>query len=211
MKYCWILFMCSLSFASLSAQESAGDYEKVLNQYRKDYKKALVADELSPLASKQDAKEVSFYEADQSFVVKCLFVGASDTRPFEMSTFSGETKPYIKFGELLFEIPGKGTQRLSVYKSLKALKLPKYKDLLFIPFKDLTSGESTFEGGRYIDIKQSDIKQGIVMLDFNKAYNPWCAYREGFSCPIPPVENHLKIAVEAGEFIFKEKEDFQKS
>jgi len=138
-------------------------------------------------------------------------VGSSEQKPFEMATYSGVTKPYIKYGELLFEIPGKGTQRINVYQSLKALKLPQYKDHLFIPFKDLTSGESTYDGGRYIDIKLSDIKKGIVYLDFNKAYNPWCAYSEGYSCPIPPAENTLNIAIEAGELTFKDNMSDEKS
>ncbi|GLR17379.1 DUF1684 domain-containing protein [Portibacter lacus] len=202
-----ILVGLILCFGALQGQgELAADYSKDLKKYRKDYKKALLSDERAPLADKKDIKKISFYEPNEAFIVKCLFIGASEARPFEMATFSGVTKPYIKYGELLFEVPGKGTHRISVYQSLKALKIPQYKDHLFVPFKDLTTGDTTYGGGRYIDIRLSDIEKGIVYLDFNKAYNPWCAYSDGFSCPIPPEENTLNIAIEAGELSFDDEE-----
>ncbi|WP_235296228.1 DUF1684 domain-containing protein [Portibacter marinus] len=206
----FVLVVLGLGYAN-GQDEIASDYDKTLKKHRKDYKKALLVDDRAPIDDKKDLKNVDFYPPDKSFIVKCLFIGNTEPRPFEMATYSGETKPYIKYGEVLFELPGKGTQRLSVYQSLKALTIPLYKDHLFIPFKDLTTGDSTYGGGRYIDIKVSDIKQGIVFLDFNKAYNPWCAYSDGFSCPIPPEENHLKVAIEAGELAFKEEINYQKS
>jgi uncharacterized protein (DUF1684 family) len=196
---------------SHAQQGVSTDYDKIIKKYRKDYVKALIADERAPLESKKQAKLIEFYEPNSQFVVKCLFIGAPQQKPFDMATFSGETKPYIKYGELLFEIPGKGTQRINVYQSLKALKIPQYKDHLFVPFKDLTTGETTYGGGRYIDLRLSDIEKGIVHLDFNKAYNPWCAYSDGFSCPIPPKENELNIAIEAGELSFARDNEDEKS
>ena len=78
-----------------------------------------------------------------------------------------------------------------------------YRDHLFIPFTDATSGEETYESGRYIDLEIKDIKGDRVLLDFNRAYNPYCAYVTGkFNCPIPPIENRLKIAIPAGEKSF---------
>ena len=77
-----------------------------------------------------------------------------------------------------------------------------YRDYLFIPFKDLSNGEATYGGGRYMDIRMDDIKNGELMLDFNKAYNPYCAYSDGYNCPVPPVENHLETEVNAGEKSF---------
>ena len=188
---------------SLGAQTEANlEYDKELKKFRKDYVKSLLADDRAPLEKKKDAKSVQFFEPNSAFIVKCLFIRTGGEAPFDMKTYAEETKPYIKYGELLFEIPGKGTKRISVYQSLKALKMPMYKDHLFIPFNDPTNGDTTYGGGRYIDLKVSDIKQGIVLLDFNKAYNPWCAYSDGFNCPIPPKENNLDIAILAGEMDF---------
>jgi uncharacterized protein (DUF1684 family) len=78
--------------------------------------------------------------------------------------------------------------------------MPQYKDYLYLPFKDFTNGESTYGGGRYLDFKMSDIQENqTIIIDFNKAYNPYCAYSDGYSCPIPPSENHLQVFIEAGE------------
>ena len=78
-----------------------------------------------------------------------------------------------------------------------------YKDYLFLPFTDLTSGKETYASGRYLDLKTDEIKNGKVTLDFNKAYNPYCAYVSGvYNCPIPPKENTLGVEVKAGEKLF---------
>lgn len=195
------LFLYSTNFLSAQVDDEIA-FVKEMKKYRKDYKKALVADQLSPIEKRKDTKSMSFYEPKAEYVVKCLFIQSTGEKPFDMTTYSGDKKPYVKYGELLFELPGKGTKRINIYKSLKSMKLANYKDHLFIPFKDLTNDDTTYGGGRYLDIKTSDIQKGIVYLDFNKAYNPWCAYGNGFSCPIPPVENHLNIAIEAGELNF---------
>ncbi|MEP6676718.1 MAG: DUF1684 domain-containing protein [Ferruginibacter sp.] len=87
---------------------------------------------------------------------------------------------------------------LTVYRSLETLPAP-YKDYLFIPFTDITSGNTSYGGGRYIDVEKKDIKNNQLDLDFNKAYNPYCAYTTGYNCPIPPRENNLAIEILAGE------------
>ena len=110
----------------------------------------------------------------------------------------------MKYGELSFVLDGE-SQTLAIYQSLKLLTMPQYKDYLFIPFKDETNGRETYGGGRYLDIRMGAIKSGKVSLDFNKAYNPYCAFASagGYSCPVPPRENHLKVAVKAGEMVFE--------
>jgi len=77
--------------------------------------------------------------------------------------------------------------------------LEEYKNYLFIPFKDLTSGTETYGGGRYMDIM---IPEGDeIILNFNTAYNPYCAYANGYFCPIPPAENTLNVEIRAGAMI----------
>jgi uncharacterized protein (DUF1684 family) len=85
------------------------------------------------------------------------------------------------------------------------IRQPQFKDYLFLPFKDDTNGVETYGGGRYMDVRISTVKDGKIILNFNKAYNPYCAYNEGFNCPIPPQENHLNIAIRAGERNFESK------
>jgi len=77
--------------------------------------------------------------------------------------------------------------------------IPAYADHLFLPFKDATNGEESYGGGRYIDLKASSIKDDKMAVDFNKTYNPWCAYSDGYNCPIPPIANHLDASLMAGE------------
>ena len=88
---------------------------------------------------------------------------------------------------------------LYVYQFEALMKKEKLKDYLFVPFGDATSGFESYGGGRYIEFYISDIKNNQVILDFNKAYNPYCAYTTGYNCPIPPLENLLIVAIPAGE------------
>ena len=84
----------------------------------------------------------------------------------------------------------------------------KYRDYLGLMFTDKTSGKETYDAGRYIDFNIGDIKNDKLVIDFNKAYNPYCAYVKGkYSCPIPPRENYLPIAIEAGEKNFGKKKE----
>ena len=104
-------------------------------------------------------------------------------------------KTYIKYGEVYFTIDKK-EYKLNVYQSQELLQSADYKDYLFIPFTDATSGNETYEGGRYIDLTIPTGNQ--VLINFNKAYHPYCAYTDGYNCPVPPQENKLPIKIEAG-------------
>ncbi len=73
---------------------------------------------------------------------------------------------------------------------------------LFLPFTDLTNGDQTYGGGRYIDLSRADVEKKEVWIDFNHAYNPWCAYSDGYNCPVPPRENALPVAILAGEMMY---------
>ena len=114
---------------------------------------------------------------------------------FEIQT-SGPLNPsYRKYGYLTFSLNGKKHQ-LTLLQNQANMRNPLYRNHLFLAFTDLTSGESTYGGGRYIDMKIPD--GDTMILDFNKSYNPYCAYTTGYSCPIPPEENFLEVAVKAG-------------
>jgi uncharacterized protein (DUF1684 family) len=86
------------------------------------------------------------------------------------------------------------------------MKKPGLKDYLFVPFTDLTNYATTYAGGRYLELRTGEIKNGQVVLDFNKSYNPYCAYADGYACPIPPDANRLPVAVAAGEMMFGKPE-----
>jgi uncharacterized protein (DUF1684 family) len=201
MKYFFLLPLLTLPFLAFSQHHSS--LKKEIKKHRKHYKKEFLKDTRSPL-QKQDIKHLRFFDADPAYRLECEFERAEGAKPFEMATYSGITKPYIKYGILTFSIEGQAHQ-LAVYQSLRLMRIPTYKDHLFIPFKDATNGETTYGGGRYIDISLNDIKDKKLILDFNRAYNPWCAYSDGYNCPIPPRENHLSVSILAGEAAYAGK------
>ena len=175
----------------------AQDFAKQTDAFRKKYKEDFTKTSDSPL-KKEDLKYLRFYAPDSNFKVTATFERIRNSRSFEMPTYSGKQKTFVKYGTVRFKLYGR-RQRLTIYRSLSLETLPQYRDYLFLPFRDKTSGVETYGGGRYMDLKTSDVKDGTCVLDFNKAYNPYCAYSEGFNCPIPPQENTLFVAIKAGE------------
>jgi uncharacterized protein (DUF1684 family) len=112
-----------------------------------------------------------------------------------MKTSTARLPEYIKYGELHFVIAGRKC-KLNVYQNVELSKKPGYEDYLFLPFSDLTCGKESYIGGRYIDMRFP--KYDTVLIDFNTAYNPYCAYNHKYSCPIVPLENDLAIEILAG-------------
>ena len=112
-----------------------------------------------------------------------------------MKTTSDRAAEYRKYGELKFQLQGKKF-KLNLYQNIKLSQRKGYEDYLFLPFTDASNGEGSYGGGRYIDFRIPKGKE--VVIDFNKAYNPYCAYNGKYSCPIPPVENDISVAIKAG-------------
>lgn len=108
-----------------------------------------------------------------------------------VGTVSGEAKQYIRVGRVHFSVDGTPTT-LSVFQNVESGKF-------FVPFRDSTSGKETYAVGRYLDPKAQP--DGKLVIDFNLAYNPMCAYNSGWACPIPPFENMLKVPIKAGEIL----------
>ena len=156
--------------------------------------------ETSPLdkKSRKAFEGHRFYEVNLAYVVKAKFARISNGDTVVMKTSADTEKSYIKYAQLHFNILHKHCH-LMVYQSLTLREMEEYKNYLFIPFKDLTSGKETYGGGRYMDIM---IPEGDeIILNFNTAYNPYCAYADGYFCPIPPTENTLNVEIKAGAMI----------
>lgn len=146
-----------------------------------------------------DKKKMQFFPADENYRVVADFESIKNAPWFNVNTSSGQTRPYRQYGKVTFFV-NKSKQILYLYQSQNLLQSAEYWDYLFLPFMDATNGNESYETGRYIDLKTSDIKDGKVTIDFNKAYNPYCAYvSDKYSCPVPPKENRLKVGIRAGE------------
>jgi len=148
------------------------------------------------------SSDLSYFNIDEAYKVEARFTPGQDEASFNIPTYSGMQKEFYKYGSIQFTLNGK-ERTLFIYRNLTTIKNKKYKDYLFLPFMDHTSGDITYGGGRYIDLKTTDIVDNKLELDFNKAYNPYCAYGDGWNCPIPPVENHLDTPIKAGEMAYK--------
>ena len=107
----------------------------------------------------------------------------------EIMTSTGESRPHLRWGTLSFSVEGQSAT-LTVYKDVGG-------DEFFLPFADATSDKETYGAGRYLELLAMD--EDKFLLDFNYAYNPYCAYNPRWSCPIPPFENRLKVPIHAGE------------
>ena len=194
------LLVCAGLFGSIVAvaQNSFADQ---LAKHRETYKKDLLASSGGPIKDKADLAYVQFYPPDSTYRVVATVERTTHAEPFEMPTYNGQTRPHVVYAQLSFVLNGK-KQTLTLYRNLNTIRLPEFRDYLFLPFKDATSGTETYGGGRYLDIRTGDIKNDQLTLDFNKAYNPYCAYHEGYPCPIPPKNNELAIPIVAGEKAF---------
>lgn len=184
--FLWLL----LNVFWLTAQETAKEFQDTLN---KEYGNR----EESPLTNEDFKvfKGLYFFPINGKFIVDAQFKRTPDEKVFKMKTTGTRLPEYVKYGELAFAIDGKSFQ-LNLYQNIDLTKKEGYEDYLFLPFSDLTCGKESYLGGRYIDMR---IPNGeTVTIDFNKAYNPYCAYNHKYSCPIVPLENDMDIEVLAG-------------
>lgn len=190
-----ILFL--LLTAKYHAQIKKDSILQTIDVFQNDVNNEYADSTHSPL-TKEDRlkfKGHDFYPINMNLVVVANLKVTPGQEIFEMPTTTERKPKYVKYGEITFKVQNKN-YKLNVYQSMDLLNKPEYKDYLFLPFKDLTSGTTSYGGGRYIDLEATDAKR--IIVDFNKAYNPYCAYNHKYSCPIPPKENFLNLKVEAG-------------
>ena len=197
----FLLYMTLLFIVQCSVPKNDRNYHQEYTHYLDQYKKGFLESARSPLG-KEDLDDLDFYPGDGTWKLICECESARESKPFEMPTYSGVTRTYILHSIATCKY-NTHIIKLNLYKNIHQPINPLYKNNLFLPFKDYTNGEDTYGGGRYINLLVTDIKEGKIIIDFNKAYNPWCAYSDGFNCPIPPKENHIGMSILVGEKNFK--------
>jgi uncharacterized protein len=145
---------------------------------------------------------LNFFPVDERYRVIAVFEKVENATWFKMKTSGSIDKIYRVYGTARFMLEGR-EHRLNIYQSQDLLN-SSYENYLFLPFTDESNDRETYISGRYIDLEMKDIVNGTAVIDFNKAYNPYCAYVDGkYNCPIPPKENALPIAIKAGEKNFQ--------
>jgi len=168
-----------------------------VEKFQKELNTEYADTKTSPLTAEDLAvfKTLEFYPINEKFFVTAKFVRTESEKPFEMKTSTDRKPLYVKYGEAHFVIDGLD-YKLNLYRNIELSKKEEYKDYLFLPFSDLTSGKESYIGGKYIDMK---IPKGeTIVIDFNTSYNPYCAYNPKYSCPKVPLENDLNIEIKAG-------------
>ena len=193
-----ILFISMLSCAQKKREiKGETEFQKELNAKYKDASQ-------SPLKDK-DRKQfegLDFFKFDSLFVVEASFKRTPNEKPFKMKTTTSRRPIYVKYGELSFNLKGESFT-LNIYQNQELITKEGYEDYLFLPFLDETNGLESYGGGRYVDAR---IPEGETMIiDFNQAYNPYCAYNDKYSCPLVPRKNYLKTRIEAGVKAFSKK------
>jgi uncharacterized protein (DUF1684 family) len=166
-----------------------------LDQFRAQKDDFFQHDWQSPLTSDQREGFIGlkYYPENPALRLTLPIEPCADRETVTMITSTGSAREYVKYGQFSFEVNGE-VATLQVYQDPE-------NDLLFLPFVDATAPDDTYGAGRYLDIEP--IGNGEFLIDFNYAYNPYCAYNDKWSCPIPPKENRVKVRIEAGEKNFK--------
>ncbi len=173
------------------------DFQKTINA---EYKDATT----SPLKDK-DRKHfegLDFFKIDSAYVVKAALKRTPNSKWFNMKTTTDRVSKERVFGVLSFELKGEKFE-LNIYQGKELMQEEGYEDYLFLPFLDETNGLESYGGGRYMDVRIPE--DDTMIIDFNKAYNPYCAYNDKYSCPIVPRKNYLKTRVEAGVKAFDKR------
>ena len=195
-----IIYILLILFVSGCAQEKRKlqgetEFQRELNAEYKDATK-------SPLKDKDRRKfnGLDFFKFDSTYVVTAVLKRTPDTKFFKMKTTTSRVSNERVYGVLSFNLKGENYE-LNVYQGQDLMRKEGFENYLFLPFLDDTNGDSSYGGGRYIDLR---IPEGdTIVIDYNAAYNPYCAYNEKYSCPIVPRVNYISTEVTAGVKAFK--------
>ena len=198
MKITVLLFLMVFSIGCAQEKKMINaetEWQKEMNADFKDATKSPLKDK-----DRKNFTGLDFYKFDSTYVVTAKLTRTPDAKPFKMKTTTERRPDYVQYGVVTFNLKGKEYQ-LNIYQNLGLLDKEGYEDYLFLPFLDNTNGNGSYSGGRYTEAR---IPEGDTMvIDFNTAYNPYCAYNEKYSCPIVPRANYLDLEIEAGVKAFK--------
>jgi uncharacterized protein (DUF1684 family) len=165
-----------------------------LDDFRKEKDEFFARHPQSPLTPEQrrDFKGLSYFPANDALRLEVQVEPFADQQPMMMQTSTGGVQEYTRFGKFKFQVDGQDAE-LTIYQANHGF---------FLPFVDSLAGKETYPAGRYLE--PEPLPGNRFLVDFNIAYNPYCAYNEMWSCPITPAENRLKVPIRAGEKLFHE-------
>lgn len=192
-----VLAIIGVTIASfLSTGEATDEYIQRIEESRKSRNGYMISAN-SPLskAERSRFKSLNYYPIKEEFKVLAVVRPVKKKQPVFIPTTTGESKKYIPYAYAAFKLKGL-KERVLLYQDWEE----ENPNRLSLMFADATSGKATYGGGRYIDVMKGS--GNTIVIDFNMAYNPFCHFNESYSCPIPPQENLLEMAIEAGEKLY---------
>ncbi|MFI5273766.1 MAG: DUF1684 domain-containing protein [Ktedonobacterales bacterium] len=185
----------------MSGPDVAREYQQMIETRRRGTDEAFAQDPASPIPHNEQAgfKGLIYFPANAAFRIEATLTPFAQPEVVLLGSTKGDMRERLRFGELHFALQG-AECRLTAFKDAGD---PDGAEL-FVPFRDATTSRETYGAGRYVEAEDTGggMLPRTVVLDFNLAYNPWCAYNPDYSCILPPRENVLPVAVEAGERTF---------
>jgi len=193
----WLLFLIPvialLAYYSIPTTKPVDETGADVAKIRSDKDENFRNSDESPIKDKATFKGLNYYSFNKDYIIDFALEKAEKTETVDIKMTDGTTEKLILFGKIKGEFKD-FTIALTIYQ--------RENGDFFLPFKDKTAPTETYGGGRYLDLPLKNAKNNQLRVDFNLAYNPFCAYNEDFACPIPPAENTLPIRIEAGEKLF---------
>jgi len=182
----------------MATRSSDDEYVKSVEFLRREKDHYFREDPYSPIPPRIRASfhGLDYFPVDGAYRLRVRLNRYPEAKPVILATSKGVPREMVRFGYFEFEVNGV-PQRLDVYKARPMPGHHLEETSLFVPFRDATSGKETYGAARYLDLEENP--SGEYILDFNMAYNPYCAYSEDYICPFPPRENWLTAPIRAGE------------
>lgn len=191
------LLLVSLLLLSVGMRAQSTWFSTLMDDRKKhDEELKTGADSPIPDTLRDTFTGLRYFDPSNNYLTSAELVRLKKPKTVWFATSDGREKEYIYFADLKFQLLGK-SYVLSAYYSPTIREREGLSKHVFVPFKDLTNRVETYGGGRYLDLTEPE--GNTIELDFNRAYNPYCAYSDGFSCPKVPAENYLNLRIEAGE------------
>jgi len=178
-----------------TVKEEVLSFQRAMNETFRDPKTSPLPDRY-----RKDFEGLNFFPPDSTYRVAAKVVRTPNAKPFQMPTTTDRHQMVVRFGVAYFLLRGQ-THQLELYRSTDSPSDGELHPQLFLPFLDETNGKTTYAGGRYLDLEMPE--GDSLIIDFNKAYNPYCAYNKKYSCPIVPGVNSLNMEIRAGVKAFE--------
>ncbi|GAA4361722.1 DUF1684 domain-containing protein [Hymenobacter saemangeumensis] len=198
-----VLYFVSAQLQANNAETEA--YRTRIRQQRREKNRNFRLSPESPLSVEQRQRfdSLKYYPLNRDWrVTQARLQRFALPTTVKLTMSDGKQEAYRRYGQVTFTGTGEAVSQaftLTLFQRLAGTD-----STLFVPFTDLSNGRETYGGGRYLDVALPAAEAKLMELDFNQAYNPYCAYNDGYSCPVPPVENRLQVAIPAGEKAFHE-------